>query len=95
MRAIFMVIVIVRGKVTKTASINHDFRREEIQTQIDWGPSAYQPNTLPQDQTSSVVLGFPFPALLCTNASHALETSLVNFRLLYIMLFRDVNNDIQ
>ena len=51
------VSLIVRGKVAKTVSINHNFwkeRRAET-TKSNRGPSAYQSNILPLGQTDSLI----------------------------------------
>ena len=48
------VSLIVRDKVTKTVFTDHNFWRERrAEADSNWGPSAYQPNALPQGQTGS------------------------------------------
>ena len=50
----FKVSLIVRGKVTKTVSSDHNFWRERrAEADLNRGPSAYQPNALLLGQTGS------------------------------------------
>ena len=50
----FNVSLIVRDKVTRQASTDHKFLRERTtEADSNRGPSAYQPNALPQGQTGS------------------------------------------
>ena len=57
----FNVSLIVRDKVTKTVSTNHNLSGEKGEAETEWsrGPSAYQPNALPLSQTGSLSVNEP------------------------------------